>query len=135
MAHAVTDLQTQLITALRADAVLTSLVGEAIFDAPPRGKRPPYISIIRHDVRNRDADLSPGFIHEMTCHCRTARSSRGDVLAIAERFVEVALESDLSTSNWLVTHQHHVRTNSTIDLSTGQARAVVILKFFTEPAA
>jgi len=39
----------------------------------------------------------------------------------------------LMASGVRVTHRMHERTDTAIDLETGQARAAVALKFFSEP--
>lgn len=134
MTHPVLALQTSLVAALLADpALTTALGGPAVFDAPPRGQRTPYVAIIRHDILPRDGDDAPGNDHRMLLHCWHRHPSRKAVLALAERVVAVALESDLSGSGLRVTFARHDRTDTSIDAGTGQARAAIALRIFTEP--
>lgn len=132
MTHPVVLLQAGLVAALRADMALAALVGTAVFDAPPRGASPPYVAIQRHDVVPRDGDLAPGFEHRVALHVWAALPSRKAALEIAERVLAVALAAE-AAAGLLVTHRRHERTETAIDLETGSARAVVVVRFFTEP--
>jgi hypothetical protein len=128
MTHPIVSLQSALVTALKADAGLT---GVGVFDAPVRGAVAPYLVIARHDLLPRDGDLAPGFEHRVAVYCWAADPSRKAALALAERVVAVA--DGLTASGVRVTHRVHERTDTAIDLETGQARAAVGLRFFSEP--
>lgn len=128
MSHPIGSLQSALVSALKADAGLT---GVGVFDAPSRGAVAPYLVIARHDVLPRDGDLAPGFGHRVAVHCWAADPSRKAALALAERVVAVA--DGLTAAGVRVTHRVHERTDTAIDLETGQARAAVALRFFSEP--
>jgi hypothetical protein len=121
-------LQSALVAALKADAGLS---GVGVFDAPARGAAAPYLVIARHDLLPRDGDLAPGFEHRVAVHCWAADPSRKAALALAERVAAVA--DGLTAAGVRVTHRVHERTDTAIDLETGQARAAVALKFFSEP--
>ena len=134
MTHPITELQTSLVAALLADTQLVALLaGNAIFDTPPKGATPPYITIVRHDVLTRDGDLAPGYDHRLLLHCRVSKSSRKAVLEIVERLVFVAITIDLSSAGLIVTHAQHDRTDTSVDLSNGQAHAAVVVRFLSEP--
>jgi hypothetical protein len=136
MTHPIVALQSALVTALRADAALTALVGaEAIFDAPPRGKQPAYVVIARHDVLARDGDTAPGHEHRLLLHVWAKEASRKGALAIADRVIAVTFAAALSGGGLVVTHRQHDRTDTAIDLDSGQARAAIALRFFSEPGA
>lgn len=124
--HPIMIVQEALVAALKADAVLADLVGEAVFDAPPKGRTPPYVVVQRHDVIGRDGDLAAVQEHRVLLHCWADQASRGRVLEIVERVVAVALALEG------VTHASHVRTNTLINGETGLARAAVSLKFLSE---
>jgi len=128
MSHPIVALQSALVAALKADAGLT---GVGVFDAPAKGAATPYLVIARHDLLPRDGDLAPGFEHRVAVHCWAADPSRKAALALAERVVAVA--DGLTAAGVRVTHRAHERTDTAIDLETGQARAAVALKFFSEP--
>lgn len=128
MSHPIVALQSALVVALKADS---GLAGVAVFDAPVRGAMAPYLVVARHDLLPRDGDLAPGFEHRVAVHCWAADPSRKAALALAERVVAVA--EGLTASGVRVTHRMHERTDTAIDLETGQARAAVALKFFSEP--
>jgi hypothetical protein len=135
MTHPIVALQGALVVALRADATLTALIGQAVFDAPPRGQVAPYVVIARHDLLPRDGDEPPGNEHRVTLHIWHADSSRKAVLAIADAAVAVLLGGVLAPPGLLVTFASLDRTETTIDLSSGAARAVLAFRFFTEPSA
>lgn len=128
MTHPIIELQAALVAALKADAELADV---GVFDAPPQGAAPPHIAIARHDLLPRDGDVAPGHEHRVTLHVWAGQPSRRAALAIAERVVAVA--EALAPSALRVTHIQHERTDTAIDSETGQARAAVAFRFFTEP--
>lgn len=130
--HPIASLQAALVTALEVDADLTALIGAGgVFDAPPRSRPAPYVVIDRHDMRQQDGDGTPGQEHRLLLHCWSDQPSRRAALDIAERVVAVALGS-LAPMALTVTHGEHMRTETAIDAATGQARAAVMLRFFSE---
>lgn len=135
--HPASALQTRLVAALSADAGLIALLGSAtaIFDAPPKGFRGPFIAISRHDVTPRDGDLAPGLEHRLQLLASADAPSRKAVLALAERVLEVALAVSFPGPDLRVTHRRHERTDTMIDPETGQARAAIALRFYSEPAS
>lgn len=129
--HPIAALQTALVAALENDAALVALIGAGgVFDAPPRSRKAPYVVIERHDMRQRDADLTPGQEHRLLLHCWSDQPSRKAALEIAGRVVVAGLA--LAPSGLVVTHGEHVRTETGIDNATGQARAAVLLRFLGE---
>jgi len=128
-------LQAALVAAWAGDAALETLIGtEAVFDAPPRGKQAPYVTILRHDAAPRDGDETPGLDHRMVIHCWSAQPSRQAALAIATRIEAVATGGTLEVAGHAVTLRRHMRTETAVDLATGRARAAVTLRFHTEPS-
>ena len=125
MSHPVVDLQSALVSALRAE------IEPPVFDAPSRDTAPPYVSIARHDVVPRDCDLAPGHEHRVLLHVWAVDASRKSVLAIAEDVLAIAL--DLTSDDLAITLRRHDRTDTAIDASTGRARAAIALTYFTEP--
>lgn len=129
--HPIIILQSALVGALKADAALVALTGtDGVFDAAPRGRPAPYVVIARHDLIARDGDTAPGQEHRLLLHCWGDQPSRKRALDMALRVVAVALE--LSPAGLAVTHCEHMRTDTVIDRDTGQARAAVTLRFFSE---
>ncbi len=135
MTHPIIALQISLLKALFADAdLMAALGGRFVFDAPPKGRKPPYVVLTRHDVLSRDGDAAPGHDHRLLVQCWVPKPSRRAVLALAERVVAVALEADLTSESLVVTHIQHDRTDTAIDSETGHARAAIVLRAFSEPA-
>ena len=136
MAHPIIELQTGLVAALLADAPLVALLGGSeIFDAPPKAQTPPYIAVVRHDILPRDGDNAPGFDHRILLHCWHSDASRAAVLEIVNRVLTVVTLEDLSSVNLTVTHAQHDRTDTAIDTKTGQARAAIAMRFYSETSA
>lgn len=133
--HPILIVQVRLLAAFNDDAELVGLIGtDAVFDAAPKGRQPPYVVIARHDVLARDGDEAPGLEHRLTLNLWHGAPSRRAVLEIAERVVAVAMAAALSGDGLMVTHRAHLRTDTMIDAKTGQARAVVGLRFLSEAA-
>ena len=129
--HPISVLQGALVAALRSDGALVAIAGaDGVFDAPPRGRAAPYVVIARHDVVQRDADSAPGQEHRVLIHCWSDQPSRRRALDMAERVVVVA--AALAPTGLTVTMATHVRTDTVVDGKTGQARAAVTLRFFSE---
>ena len=129
--HVISLLQGALVTALKADAALTAIAGaDGVFDAAPRGRPAPYVVIARHDVVQRDGDGAPGREHRLLLHCWGDQPSRKRALDMAERVV--AVMGVFAATGLTVTHREHVRTETTIDRDTGNARAAVSLRFLSE---
>lgn len=132
--NALEDIQNALVGAWSADAALAVLIGAgAVFDAPPKGRQPPYVTILRHDAVPRDGDETPGLEHRLTIHCWASQPSRAAALAIAHRVERVALAGALAPTENVLTLRRHLRTETAIDLATGRARAAVNLRLFSEP--
>jgi hypothetical protein len=130
--HPIARLQAALVDALGADGALTDLIGAGgVFDAPPQNRPAPYVVIDRHDIRQQDGDATPGQEHRVLLHCWSDQPSRRAALDIAERVMAVAL-GGLVPAGLVVTHGEHMRTETSIDTATGQARAAVMLRFFSE---
>lgn len=134
MTHPILALQAPLVAALRADTELQALLGDAVFDAPPIEREPPYVVVARHDIVPRDGDAAPGHEHRLLLHVWVREPSRKAVLAVVERVLAVALGSVLDGPELVVTHRRHERTETAIDAKTGGARAAVAIRMYSEPA-
>ncbi len=135
MTHPIIDLQTQIVSKLNADVALVSLIGaDAIFDMPPKGGKGIFLTILRHDIIVRDADLSPGNDHRLQLRIWGQGPSRGSVLVPTERVIAVLTLVELGSPTLSVTHVNHVRTDTQIDLKTGRATATIFLRILSEPA-
>ena len=127
MTHPLVALQAGLVAAWRT-------AGLAVFDAPPAGQAPPYVTIARHDVLPRDGDTTPGNEHRLLLHVWTDDASRKSAISLVETVVDVALGAALD-GGLRVTLRRQDRTDTAIDAVTGRARAAVSMTFYTEPDA
>ncbi len=134
MSDAITALQTSIVAALNADGALSALIGaDAVFDMAPKGKAAPFVTIVRHDLIVRDADLSPGNDHRLHLQLWHPEPSREKLMAMVERVVAVVTGTDLDSVSLNVTHVAHQRTETAIELKSGRARALVVFRLFSEP--
>lgn len=134
MTDPISAFQTALVTLFGNDTELTALLGgDKLFDSPPRRQKPPYVIIQRHDVTAHDGDLTPGWDHRLVLGCWSDAASRKTVLAIAARILALAGAEALSGPDLRVTLLRHERTETLIDPKTGQARANLVLRAFSEP--
>ena len=129
MTHPILALQATLIAALRADPAI------AVFDTPPAGQSPPYVTIARHDVLARDGDDTPGHEHRVVLHAWVADASRKAVVTLAETLVARVMAAGLDSASLKVTLRRNERTDTSIDQNTGRARAAIALSFFSEPTS
>jgi hypothetical protein len=125
MTHPILAVQAALVAALRA-------AGLTVFDAPPAGQSPPYVTIARHDVLPHDGDTTPGWEHRLLLHAWAVDASRKAAVAMAETITGTALGA-LAPTGLAVTLRRHDRTDTAIDAETGRARAAIALTLFTEP--
>jgi hypothetical protein len=126
--HPIVALQGALVAALR-DATEFK-----VFDAPPVGQVPPYLTIARHDVLPRDGDEAPGHEHHVVLHAWAGEASRKAALELADAVTAATLEGELTPDGLTLTLRRHDRTETVIDTKTGRARAAIALTFYTEPA-
>ncbi len=134
MVHPISDLQASIVSALSADIQLIAAIGnDAVFDMPPKGKSAPYIVILRHDLIAHDADISPGHDHRIQIQIWHNDPSRAAVLVLVDRVIEVMAGTDLSSLTLNVSHIQHDRTETAIDRKSGQARALLTFRVFSEP--
>lgn len=132
MTHPIVALQAALLASWREDEALVALIGaDGVFDAPPKGRSPPYAVIARHDLLPRDGDLAPGWEHRLLVHVWAGAPSRRAAVAIAGRIAAAATAVN-GGGGLVVTSALHERTDTAMDPATGQGRAAVTLRFYTE---
>ena len=116
------ELQKAVVAALKADAALSALVGDRVYDRAPQRVVFPYVAIGEMQVLSDDVDCISGFEVYLTIHvwsraygrveCREISSAIYDVLHEAElnlnglAFVEVRLRdmTDLADPDGESTH-------------------------------
>lgn len=88
------DLQAAIVAALKADAALVALLGDAerVLDRVPPERDFPFVAIGRTSVQDWSTDDRKGGEHLVALRCWSRATSRAEVLAIAER-ISAALEA------------------------------------------
>ncbi|QKV18632.1 DUF3168 domain-containing protein [Oricola thermophila] len=81
------DLQAAIVAALRGDAELVALLGDAgrITDRVPPDRAFPFVAIGRTAVSDWSTDDSAGEEHLVTLRCWSRATGRAELLAVAER--------------------------------------------------
>ncbi|MEP5760311.1 MAG: DUF3168 domain-containing protein [Litoreibacter sp.] len=91
-----TALQTAVFEALRNDANITNLVGDAIFDAEPGGTLPSiYITLGSEQVRARSDTLVVGALHEFVISVITDAPGFASAKAVGVAVGEVLVDAEL----------------------------------------
>ncbi len=89
-------LQAALYDALRADAALSELVGEAIFDAPPSGTLPGlYVTLGAERVRDASDRSASGAWHDLTVAVISGAAGFSAAKAAAGAVSDLLHEADL----------------------------------------
>jgi hypothetical protein len=71
--------------ALTADAALTALVGDRIYDGTPRGASHPFVAYGGLRSRPLDADAKPSVEHRLDIEVHSRAEGRTEASAIADR--------------------------------------------------
>ncbi len=130
MNSAMRNLQTTLVTALKADAGLSALIGaNRIFDAAPKALRPPYIVIGRHDADLRDAQETQLTTHLIDWHIWLSGPHRCDGLNIAEQLCSVLFSVETLDGGATLVQSRNMRTESAITPRNGWTRILVQTQF------
>ncbi|WP_417247689.1 DUF3168 domain-containing protein [Celeribacter sp.] len=90
-------LQTALYQALSADTILASLVGTAIFDAPPTGTVPAlYVSLGPEDVTDASDKTGHGARHDFTVSVVADAAGFLTAKDVAARISDLLVDADLT---------------------------------------
>ncbi len=102
--HAASALQRAVIDHLRADAVLTGLLGgQKVYDTAPRREPPPYITFGDMETTAWDTFAARGHQHRFTLHVWTSHQGRKQAFDILHRLDELLDETPLTLAG-----NHHL---------------------------
>lgn len=121
MADPVLEIQGAIIARLKADAGVTSLVAQRVYDIPPATAAKPYISIGPSNYVTEDADCIYGGEVMIQVDCWSEATVLSEVRRISDAVRKAIRGSDLSlTTNALVTLDHW-RSDYIVDGAIKQA--------------
>lgn len=132
-AHAIASLKSVLRAHLLADTDVAGLLGTAIFDAVPRGAKPPYLLMGDAIARENGTVEAEGSVIELDLVVLTAERGSTTALALVAT-IETALRTPLPALA-----DHHLvalelrQTATRHDASTSFTRASLRLRAFLEP--
>ena len=117
-------LQTAIYERLKADTVVVSTVGEAIYDAIPAGTRPDlYVSLGNEQVRDQSDMTGSGALHELVVRVVSEHSGFSRAKIAAAAVCDALHNADLNLSRGaLVALQFHRGRASRV--RTGEARQI-----------
>lgn len=117
----VLEIQGAIIARLKADAGVSSLVAQRVYDIPPATAAKPYISIGPSNYATEDADCIYGGEVMIQVDAWSEATVLSEVRRIADAVRKAIRSADLSlTTNALVTFDHW-RTDYVIDGALKQA--------------
>jgi hypothetical protein len=90
MTHPSLALQKAVVAALVADTAVGALIGERIYDAPPRDATFPYVTVGQVNTTDWSTGTEAGAEHQLTLHVWSRERGKKQCYAIAEA-VEAAL--------------------------------------------
>ncbi|MEM6409266.1 MAG: DUF3168 domain-containing protein [Pseudomonadota bacterium] len=106
-------LQTAVYEALRTDTVLSSLIGEAIFDAAPAGALPQsYVSLGGERARDRSDKTGRGATHEFDVAVVTETQGFFAAKQIAAAVSDVLVDAELALSRGRLVYLRFVRARA-----------------------
>ena len=99
-----TALRAGLFSLLRADGVLSSLLGpDRIFETPPRADAFPYLVLESVDTRPLLSEIGEGMVHSLVLSVVSRKLSRDEAAQAAVRAAEILMTGPVSlTGNRLV---------------------------------
>lgn len=103
------ELQNAIVARLESDPSVTSLIGQRIFDAVPKGAIFPYVSFGPSDELSDDADCVAGFEITLQIDCWSRSVGFPDVKRISDAVRKSLTATDLHLSdNALVLFTHRL---------------------------
>jgi Protein of unknown function (DUF3168) len=136
MSSAAHDLQAAIVAALKGDASLVALLGDAgqIRDHVPPGRTFPMVVIGRFTGVDWSTDTGPGMEQMATIRCWSRETGRAQVLAIGEA-VAGALDGITGVQGGTrIVHLHFVSSDCRYEPADLAWRATLRLRALTEPA-
>ena len=119
-----TALQTAVFEALRNDASVTDLVGDAIFDAEPGGTLPSiYITLGSEQVRARSDKLVASALHEFVISVITDAPGFASAKAVGVAISEVLVDAELSLDRGTLVSLRFYKARS-VRIGNGKKRRI-----------
>lgn len=130
------DLQAAIVAALKADAELVALLGDAdrVLDRVPPERDFPFVAIGRTSVQDWSTDDRAGGEHLVTLRGWSRATSRAEVLAIAERISAALAGLTGVQGDTRIVSFEPVSSDHGYEPADRAWRAVLRFRALTEPA-
>lgn len=129
------SLQAAVVSALAADATLTSLLrGPKVYDAPPPGAAMPYVTIGQSAERDWSTGSEEGREHTLTLLVWSNARGRGETHDLMGHLRRVLHDAALPVAGWHLVALRHELSELRRDSDGEVWRGLVRLRAVTEPA-
>ncbi|MAS08210.1 MAG: hypothetical protein CL534_26450 [Ahrensia sp.] len=130
------DLQAAIVAALKADAEIVAMLGDAerVLDRVPPERDFPFVAIGRTSVQDWSTDDHAGGEHLVTLRCWSRATSRAEVLAIAERMTVALAALEGVTGETRIVSFEPVTSDHGYEPADRAWRATLRFRALTEPA-
>lgn len=129
-------LQAAVYGRLTGDGVLTSLVGQDIYDAPmpldPAISPPDYVTIGSEAVRDRSSKTSQGAIHDLTVTVHSNANGYVRSKAIAAAICDALLDANLALSRGEVVYLRFLKARADAAGAPVRRKISLIFRAFVE---
>jgi len=125
------ELQGAIVTALKAAAGVTALVGVRVYDMVPADSDFPYVSLGPTDEVSDDTDCTDGFEITLQIDCWSRKPGFPEVRQIADA-VRQALKPELTLTDNALFYLQHITTRTFRDPDGLTSHAALTFEAFAE---
>ena len=134
MTHPSLALQKAVVAALSADATLGGLIGDRIYDAPPRNTGFPYVSLGLTSIADWSTGTETGAEHQLVLHAWSREPGKKQCYAILEVVTAVLHDAALSLDGNALVNQRFEFAETRRDPDGITYHGVARFRAVTEPA-
>jgi hypothetical protein len=131
--HPILALKEAMRARLLATPAVTSLIGQGVHDAPPRGSEPPYLVLGEALARENGTHEAEGWIIEIELIAFTRERGTRSALALAGVIETALLTGPLAVSGHHISVFHVRETVTRHDEAKSLSRAALRLRAFLHP--
>jgi len=125
------ELQGAIVTALKAAAGVTALVGVRVYDMVPAASEFPYISLGPTDEVSDDTDCTDGFEITLQIDCWSRKPGFPEARQLADA-VRQALKPELTLADNALVYLQHITTRTFRDPDGLTSHAALTFEAFAE---
>ncbi|MGE3064761.1 MAG: DUF3168 domain-containing protein [Hyphomicrobiaceae bacterium] len=134
-ASAAWPLQKAVFAALAADAALSGLVGDRIYDDVPQSTAFPYLAFAQVQARDWSTGTETGEEHVLLLHVWSRAAGRGEAHAVVAAIRDVLHDAALTLDGHRLVQLRHEQSDVRRDPAGETVQGIVRLRALTEPLA